>query len=183
MNYLKNASSALTIYDLEGRRVADVPIPAMGSIWGRIGGDWSSKEAFFTFYSYAIPHTIYQVSLDGKIVEWNKVKSDIDPHQYEVKQLWFNSKDGTRVPMFVVHKKGLQLNGRNPVLLSGYGGFNLGRTPVFNRNAMLLLLEHGGSMPMCNSGVAASLAKNGTVPACWIKSKTSSTTLLQRLNT
>ncbi len=144
VHYLKNASSSLTIFGLDGRRVADVTMPAMGSIWGRIGGDWSSKEAFFTFYSYAIPHTIYQVNLDGKVAEWNKVKSDIDPQQYEVRQLWFNSKDGTRVPMFVVHKKGLQLNGRNPVLLSGYGGFNLSRTPVFNRNAMLLLLEHGG---------------------------------------
>jgi prolyl oligopeptidase len=109
-----------------------------------LGGDWNSNEGFFSFVSYTIPNTIYQVSLDGKATEWNRVKSDIDPDQYQVKQLWFNSKDGTRVPMFVVHKRGLTLNGKNPVLLSGYGGFDLGRTPVFNRNAMLLLLEHGG---------------------------------------
>lgn len=141
---IKNASSSLSIYDLEGSHKADVQMPAMGSILAHLGGAWDGKEAFFTFCSYALPQTIYQVSLDGKPVEWARVKSDFDPNQYEVRQLWFHSKDGTRVPMFVVHKKGLALNGRNPVLLSGYGGFNVGRTPAFNRNAMLLLLEHGG---------------------------------------
>jgi len=144
VHYVKNASSSLSIYDLDGRHKADVQMPAMGSILADLGGAWDSKEAFFTFYSYALPQTIYHVGLDGKAVEWTGVKSDVDPNQYEVKQLWFNSKDGTRVPMFVVHKKGLALNGKNPVLLSGYGGFNVGRTPAFNRNAMLLLLEHGG---------------------------------------
>lgn len=144
VQYLKNASSSLSIYGLDGRHTADVQMPDMGGILGRLGGTWDSQEGFFTFYSYAVPHTIYQVGLDGKLVEWTRVKSDIDPNQYEIKQLWFNSKDGTRVPMFVVHKRGLVLNGRNPVVLSGYGGFNLGRTPVFNRNAMLVLLEHGG---------------------------------------
>ncbi len=72
------------------------------------------------------------------------MESDIDPARYQVEQLWFNSKDGTRVPMFVVSKKGLVKNGSNPTLLSGYGGFNAGRTPFFNRNVMLLLLEQGG---------------------------------------
>jgi len=72
------------------------------------------------------------------------VKSEVDPNQYEVRQVRFNSKDGTSVPMFVVHKKGLKLDGKAPTLLSGYGGFNLGRTPFFDRNAMLVLLEHGG---------------------------------------
>jgi len=144
VQYLKNASSSLSIYGLDGRHVADAQMPAMGSILGGIGGSWDSHEGLFTFYSYAIPPTIYQVGLDGESAEWTRVKSDIDPGQYEVRQLWFNSKDGTRVPMFVVHKKGLQLNGVNPTVLSGYGGFNLARTPAFNRNAMLVLLEQGG---------------------------------------
>ena len=84
------------------------------------------------------------MSLSGQTTEWARVESGIDPARYQVEQLWFNSKDGTRVPMFVVSKKGLVKNGRNPTLLSGYGGFNVGRTPFFNRNVMLLLLEAGG---------------------------------------
>ncbi|HEV3040311.1 MAG TPA: prolyl oligopeptidase family serine peptidase [Candidatus Angelobacter sp.] len=144
VQYFKNAISSLSVYDLNGQLVGDVPMPGLGSIGG-LSGDWNGTEGFFGFTSYALPFTVYQVSLDGKTTaEWMRVNTDIDARQYEVKQLWFNSKDGTRVPMFVVHKRGLKLNSRNPVLLSGYGGFNLGRTPAFNRNAMLLLLEHGG---------------------------------------
>src|SRR5579864_4476416 len=143
VSYLRNASSALTIYDLNGKRVADVALPTLGSIAG-IGGDWDSKEGFFAFHSYALPTTAYSVTLDGKISEFARVQSDIDSSQYVVKQVRFNSKDGTSVPMFIVHKKGLEISGKTPTLLSGYGGFNLGRTPFFDRNAMLILLEHGG---------------------------------------
>jgi prolyl oligopeptidase len=142
--YTRNGSSALTIYDLNGKKVADVPMPALGSLINAPGGHWDSKEGFFAFHSFASPPTAYRVTPDGKISEFLRVQSDIDPAQYEVKQLWFHSKDGTRVPMFAVHRKGLVLNGKNPLLLSGYGGFNVGRTPFFNRNAMLVLLEHGG---------------------------------------
>ena len=143
VTYLRNASSAVTIYDLDGKHVADVPMPTVGSVTG-IGGQWESKDAFFAFVSYALPTTAYRVSLDGKVSEFARVQSDIDPTQYEVKQVRFNSKDGTSVPMFLVYKKGLQIDGKTPTLLSGYGGFNLARTPVFDRNAMLVLLEHGG---------------------------------------
>src|SRR5258708_2482467 len=118
-------------------------MPTLESING-IGGQPEGTEGFFGFSSFALPSTIYHVTLDGKLSQWETVKSDIDSSKYEVQQLWFNSKDGVRVPMFVVHKKGLVLNGKNPTVLSGYGGFNIGRTPSFNRNAMLLLLEHGG---------------------------------------
>ena len=144
VSYLRNASSALAIYDFDGKRVTDVSLPTLGTLGGRVGGQWDSKEAFFTFYSYTLPTHAYRVSLDGKVSEFARVESDIDPRQYEVKQVRFNSKDGTSVPMFIVHKKGLATNGKTPTLLSGYGGFNLGRTPVFDRNAMLVLLEHGG---------------------------------------
>jgi prolyl oligopeptidase len=84
------------------------------------------------------------VNLSGQSAEWARVESAIDPARYQVEQVWFNSKDGARVPMFVVSKQGLAKNGHAPTLLSGYGGFNVGRTPFFNRNAMLLLLEQGG---------------------------------------
>lgn len=144
VQYLRNASSALSVYDLQGRHIADAPMPMLGSINGRVGGDWNSKEAFFAFHSYAMPLTAYRVTPEGKVSEFQRIQSDIDPAQYVVKQVRFNSKDGTSIPMFIVHKKGLALNGANPTVLSGYGGFNLARTPFFDRNAMLVLLEHGG---------------------------------------
>lgn len=144
VQYLRNASSALSIYDLEGKPVAEVAMPTLGSILNQLGGNWESKEAFFSFHSYALPPTAFRVTLDGKVSEFLRVKSDVDPAQYEVKQVWFTSKDGARIPMFIVHKKGLQLNGKIPTVLSGYGGFNLARTPFFDRGAMLVLLEHGG---------------------------------------
>lgn len=140
---IKNASSRLKLFDLEGRPVAEIAMPALGSIFD-LGGNWNSDSGFFGFVSYAVPPTVYEVSLDGQTTEWARVESSIEPQRYQVEQLWFRSKDGTRVPMFVVSKKGLIRNGHNPTLLSGYGGFNAGRTPVFNRNAMLLLLEQGG---------------------------------------
>jgi prolyl oligopeptidase len=140
---IRNASSRLSIFDLEGKPVAEVAMPALGSIFD-LGGNWNSETAYFGFISYAIPPTVYEVSLNGQTKEWARVEAGIDPGKYQTEQLWFNSKDGTRVPMFVVSKKGLARNGRNPALLSGYGGFNVGRTPFFNRNVMLLLLEQGG---------------------------------------
>src|SRR5256714_10221824 len=142
--YVKNASSALTIYDLNGKRIADVAMPMLGSIMNNVHGTWDGREAFFVFHSYASPPAAWRVALDGKTTEFIRVGSDVDTSQYEVKQQWFNSRDGTRVPMFIVHKKGLAMNGKNPTVLSGYGGFNSGRTPFFNRNAMLVLLERGG---------------------------------------
>lgn len=140
---IRNASSQLRLFDLDGQPVADVAMPALGSIFN-LGGNWNSDSGFFGFVSYAVPPTVFEVSLNGQITEWARVESSIDPGRYQVEQLWFNSKDGTRVPMFVVSKKGLVKNGRTPMLLSGYGGFNVGRTPFFNRNVMLLLLEQGG---------------------------------------
>jgi prolyl oligopeptidase len=140
---IKNASSQLSLFDLDGRLEANVAMPALGSIFD-LGGNWNSDSGFFGFVSYAIPPTVFEVSLNGKTTEWARVESGIDAARYQVEQLWFNSKDGTHVPMFVVSKKGLIKNGCHPTLLSGYGGFNAGRTPVFNRNAMLLLLDQGG---------------------------------------
>jgi prolyl oligopeptidase len=140
---IRNASSQLSLFDLDGKPLADVAMPALGSIFD-LGGSWNSASGFFGFVSYAVPPTVFEVNLSGQTVEWARVESAIDPARYQVEQLWFNSKDRTRVPMFVVNKKGVVKNGCNPTLLSGYGGFNVGRTPFFNRNAMLLLLEQGG---------------------------------------
>jgi prolyl oligopeptidase len=143
VHYIHNASSQLKIFDLEGKLVAAVPLPALGSIFD-LGGSWNSDRGFFGFISYTIPPMVYEVSLVGQAKEWARVESGIDSAQFQIEQRWFSSKDGTRVPMFVVSRKALVLNGHAPTLLSGYGGFNVGRTPFFNRNVMLLLLEHGG---------------------------------------
>jgi len=143
VRYTRNAVSELRIFDLNGTLVANVSLPALGSIFA-MGGNWDSEQAFLGFTSFAIPPSVYQVALNGKVTTWAQVDSSINPEQYNVEQLWFHSKDGTRMPMFVVSRKGLPPDGHAPTLLSGYGGFNAGRMPVFNRNAMLFLLEHGG---------------------------------------
>lgn len=144
VRYTRNAVSELRMFNLDGSLIANVGLPALGSIFAPLGGNWDSEQAFLGFTSFAIPPSVYHLTLDGKVTPWARVDSGIDPEQYVVEQLWFQSKDGTRVPMFVVTLKGLQRKGNAPTLLSGYGGFNVGRMPVFNRNAMLLLLEHGG---------------------------------------
>lgn len=140
----RNAVSQLRMHALDGALIAEVRLPAPGTIFASLGGNWESEQAFLGFTSFAIPPSVYQVTLDGRVTPWARVESGIDPEHYQAEQIWFQSKDGTRIPMFVVSRKGMARTGRTPTLLSGYGGFNVGRTPVFNRNAMLLLLERGG---------------------------------------
>ena len=149
-NYEQNASSQLKLFAIDGRPLRDVPLPEIGSVYG-IGGKWNRREAFFAFHSFTVPDSVYQADLaSGGASLWSKVDAPgIDPGVYEVKQLWFNSKDGTRVPMFVFHKKGLQLNGKNPTLLTGYGGFNVSLTPGFVPDRYVWL-ERGGVFAVAN---------------------------------
>jgi prolyl oligopeptidase len=147
--YEKNASSQLQRFDLEGKSLGEVALPALGTAAG-IGGRWDRKEMFFGFQSFTIPASVYQVDLSsGQTSLWDRVQAPIDPSAYDVKQVWFSSKDGTKVPMFVFHKKGLELNGKNPTLLTGYGGFNISLTPSFSA-ARYLWLEHGGVFAVAN---------------------------------
>jgi prolyl oligopeptidase len=148
--YEKNASSQLKLLNTDGKTLGDVQLPAIGSIFG-LGGKWDRKEVFFAFHSFTVPDSIYQIDLaTGGTTLWSKVSAPgIDPDKYEVKQLWFDSKDGTHVPMFVFHKKGLALNGKNPTLLTGYGGFNISLTPNFVGDRYLWL-EHGGVFAVAN---------------------------------
>jgi prolyl oligopeptidase len=148
--YEKNATSQLKLIATDGKTLGDVQLPAIGSVFG-LGGKWNRKEVFFAFHSFTIPDSIYQISLSDRGTSlWNKVEAPgIDPERYEVKQLWFNSKDGTPVPMFVFHKKGLELDGKNPTLLTGYGGFNVSLTPAFVGDRYLWL-EHGGIFAVAN---------------------------------
>lgn len=148
--YEKNASSQLKLFAIDGKPMGDVVLPSIGTVYG-LGGKWNRKEAFLAFQSFTTPDSVYQIDLATRDTSlWSKVDAaGIDPGKYEVKQVWFNSKDGTRVPMFVFHKKGLQLNGKNPTLLTGYGGFNLSLTPEF-RGDRYLWLEHGGVFAVAN---------------------------------
>jgi len=148
--YEQNASSQLELFDLEGKKLADIALPAIGTVFGS-GGRWNRDEIFFGFQSFTFAPSIYRYDLkDDSTSLWTKVDApSIDPAAYEVAQEWFNSKDGTRVPMFVVHKKGIQKNGKNPTLLTGYGGFNVSLTPAFSRTAYLWM-EHGGVYAVAN---------------------------------
>ena len=229
--YEQNASSQLKIFDLDGKKLSDVSLPAIGSVFGT-GGKWNHDEAFFGFQSFTVPPSIYRVDLKGEPqglkptslsdsdgaagsralskphdpsnppdlskphdadgtaqaassqeigvkesqnphpklannaslgwgtlqsvsndmqpILWTKVDTpSIDPPAYDVAQEWFKSKDGTRVPMFIVHKKGLAKNGKNPTLLTAYGGFNVSLTPTFSRTAYLWM-EHGGIFAVAN---------------------------------
>ncbi len=146
----QNASSQLKMFDVSGRALGDVKLPQIGTVGG-IGGRWDRKEAFFKFSSFTMPDAVFQIDLaDRGTTLWSKVDAPgIDPTNYEINQLWFNSKDGTRVPMFVFHKKGLELNGKNPTQLTGYGGFNVSMTPEF-RGDRFAWLEHGGVYAVAN---------------------------------
>jgi len=162
--YEKDASSLLKLFALDGKPVSDIPLPTIGSVTG-IGGKWNRREAFFGFHSFTVPPSVYQVDLANaggrrdagatvgatlKPSLWDKVDAPgINPADYEVQQVWFTSKDGTKIPMFVFHKKGLDLNGKNPTLLTGYGGFNISETPSFVPGRYVLL-EHGGVFAVAN---------------------------------
>lgn len=199
--YEQNATSQLKLFDLDGKKLSDLALPSIGSVFDT-SGKWNRDEAFFGFQSFTVPPSIYRIDLkaiesaqakalqglkatsladaDGTAenhslpkspalqksadeqsasshgpsgqssVLWTKVAApSIDPAAYDVAQEWFKSKDGTRVPMFVVHKKGLSKNGKNPTLLTAYGGFNVSLTPTFSRTAYLWM-EHGGVFAVAN---------------------------------
>ena len=152
--YEQNATSQLKIFDLDGKKLNDLTLPALGTVFGT-GGRWNHDEVFYGFQSFTFAPSIYRYDLkDGSTSLWTKVDApSIDPAAYDVSQEWFQSKDGTRVPMFVVHKKGVGAGqiktGKNPTLLTAYGGFNVSLTPTFSRNAYLWM-EHGGIYAVAN---------------------------------
>ena len=148
--YEQNATSQLKIFDLEGQNVKDLALPALGTVFGS-NGKWDRDEIFYGFLSFTVPPTVYRYDLKtGATTLWAKVDApSIDPSAYEVQQEWYHSKDGTRVPMFVVSKKGLKKDGHNPTLLTAYGGFNVSLTPSFSRGAYLWM-EHGGIYAVAN---------------------------------
>ena len=148
--YEQNASSQLKIFDLNGDHLSDLMLPAIGTVY-QSDGKWDRDEIFYGFMSFTVPPTVYRYDLKTKATTlWAKVDAPaIDPAAYEVNQEWYHSKDGTRVPMFIVNKKGLKKDGHNPTLLTAYGGFNVSLTPSFGRPAYLWM-EHGGVYAVAN---------------------------------
>jgi prolyl oligopeptidase len=143
LNYLHDASTKIRIFDKSGKLVRDVELPGIGTAGG-FGGKQKDTETFYTFSSYNAPPTIYRYDMKtGKSTLFRKANVKFNPNDYEVKQVFYNSKDGTRVPMFLTYKKGLKLDGSNPTILYGYGGFNISQTPGFSV-ARLPWLEMGG---------------------------------------
>jgi prolyl oligopeptidase len=142
-HYMHDASSRLRLFGLDGRLVKELELPTLGSIGG-ISGERKDDEMFYAFTSFLYPTTTFRYDFKSGVTSVFKAPSiDFDPSGYETKQVFYTSKDGTRVPMFITHKKGLRLDGSNPTYLYGYGGFNISLTPAFSV-AMLAWLEMGG---------------------------------------
>jgi len=149
VSFLQDVQPRAAIYELSGAHVRDIAFDTIGAVGGG-AGRWTSDEAFFTFQSYHRPTTIYRYDLaTGDQTVWAQVEVPIDTDRYTVTQTWFESKDGTRVPMFVTHRDDVVLDGENPTLLTGYGGFNLSMTPAFSSLAAVWL-EHGGVFAEAN---------------------------------
>jgi len=149
VRYLEDVVARVRGFDLEGQPFRDLAMPTLGTLSG-LGGDFDRDEAFFSFSSYNTPTTIYRYSVarDQRSVFW-RLNVRFDSEAYEVRQVWFDSRDGTRVPMFVAHRRGLALDGTNPVYLTGYGGFNISQTPGFS--AMFAVwMERGGIVAVPN---------------------------------
>jgi prolyl oligopeptidase len=149
VSYLKDARSQVKIHQTDGRFVREVALPGLGSTSG-FSGKRTDKETFYAYGSFTTPYPIYRYDLTtGKSTLFRQPKVDFDPAQYETKQVFYRSKDGTRVPMFITHRKGLKLDGTNPTLLYGYGGFNVSETPAFSISR-LVWMEMGGVFALAN---------------------------------
>jgi prolyl oligopeptidase len=147
--YMQDVKNRMKLYDLKGTFIKEIELPDLGSISG-ISGRKEDKEMFFGFTSFLYPYTIFRYDFTGdKLSVFRAPEINFDLSGYESKQIFYFSKDGTRVPMFIVHKKELKLDGNNPVLLYGYGGFNIGIAPYFSISR-LVFLENGGVFAVAN---------------------------------
>jgi prolyl oligopeptidase len=146
---LQDAQSAVTAYDLKGKKIRDVPLPGIGTAHG-FAGVPEDKELFYTFTSFLTPGSVYRYDVaSGKSTLWKAPSVPFDASAFETKQVFYPSKDGTKIPLFVTAKKGLALDGANPTLLTGYGGFGISMTPGFS--AMhIAWLEQGGVLALAN---------------------------------
>jgi len=148
-HYFENVMSKVYIHSLDGQRIGELELPGIGTL-GAFSGKRDEPGAFFTFSSFTFPTTVFQYNAATNTHEvYFAPEVDFDPNAFETRQVFFPSKDGTMIPMFITHKKGLRMNGRNPTLLYGYGGFNISRPPRFDISR-LILLENGGVFAVAN---------------------------------
>ena len=152
--YLQDASTEVKLFALAGKFVQDVQLPGIGTAAGFTGkrhdGKRTDRETFYSFSSLATPPSIYRLDLaTGESRLIRRAEAKFDPERYEVKRVFYKSKDGTRVPMFIAHRKGLKLDGSNPTLLYGYGGFNIAVPPMFSISRAAWM-EMGGVYAQAN---------------------------------
>lgn len=148
VDYLDSAKTRIALFDYNGEFKGDMQLPGIGS-GGLVTSD-DRTEAFLSFSSYNMPRSIYRVDLaNGDSELWARPDVPVDPSKIEVKQVWYDSKDGTPVSMFIVHKKGIELDGNNPTILYGYGGFDISMTPRFS-STMFPWYEKGGVYAVAN---------------------------------
>jgi prolyl oligopeptidase len=141
--YLHNAASSLRVFDLTGKPIQEVALPEIGTV-NSVSGKPAEAQAFFGFTSFLRPNTIYSLDMNSlKISVFKAPKLDFNPDLFTTEQVWYTSKDGTKVPMFVTRKKNIAYDGQNPTLLYGYGGFNISVTPSFSPSRAALLENNG----------------------------------------
>ncbi|MEO7331889.1 MAG: prolyl oligopeptidase family serine peptidase, partial [Minicystis sp.] len=149
LSYLKNASSLVSIHELDGTRVRELPLPGVGSVSGIVGRS-DEDEAYFAFESFTVPSEIYATSIKtGKTSLHARVKAPIDATPFLVEQVFYPSKDGTKISMFIVRRKDLKKDGSNRAMLYGYGGFLVSETPAF-AGSIYPWLERGGIFAVAN---------------------------------
>jgi prolyl oligopeptidase len=148
-SYMIDAVSQVKQYDMNGKLVREVELPGVGTVSG-FGAEKEKKELYFSFTNYVTPGSIYKYDIEiGTSDLFRASAIKFDSQNYESKQVFYTSKDGTKVPMIITHKKGLELNGKNPTILYGYGGFNISLTPRFS-TATTVWLEQGGIYAVAN---------------------------------
>jgi len=149
LTYMHNVSSLLKQFDLDGSHPVIIPLPCIGTIAG-LHGKRETAEAFFNFTSFMRPSTPFKLDMKTlQSTEFKKIALKFNPEDYTTEQVFYKSKDGTQIPMFVTMKRGAQLNGKNPTILYGYGGFNISLTPSFSVSR-LAFLERGGIYAVAN---------------------------------
>ena len=147
--YLEDAANHVYAFDFTGKKLFEVKLPTVGTVSG-FTGDKDDNEAFYTFTSFTFPPTIYRFDMaQNKADLFKKVEVSFNPEDFVSEQLFYTSKDGTKIPMFITHKKGIKKDGKNPLMLYGYGGFNISLNPSFNV-ARIPFLENGGIYVVAN---------------------------------
>ena len=148
-SYLKDAATKVRVYGLGGESMGDVPLPGIGSAGG-FAGKRHYTETFYAYSSFTTPSTIYRYDVTtGRSEVFKRPTVDFNPRDYVTRQVFYTSKDGTRIPMFITHKRGLKRDGQNPTILYGYGGFNIPITPRFSV-ANIVWMEMGGVYAVAN---------------------------------